>query len=255
MSTPQPSICTVCGGDTAKQCSKCRAIFFCSTRCQALLWPTHKVLCGRDPNVFYLPPLTPEELKKLGKIKDTQPYHQTAKSLVRLNLFAEEIRMTNVMSAYDYLYLTKVAELDVGGKDSKLAPWHVFAHAGRHLRDEYYEKVLQSGKSEVQEALDGRIGRGSFVVLNAFLRQQLVHATLIAQASGPSQRLSSAEMLKLCQMGQPDAIKVLDGTTMLEAAKDQLKAECFQAFCASGAARVALEKDAKEEEEEAEAKP
>lgn len=74
-------LCTVCDKPGDQQCSACRAIFFCSTRCQKLvrpphnqahqrgttvlilehlqLGPTHKALCGRDSEAFFFPPPQP----------------------------------------------------------------------------------------------------------------------------------------------------------------------------------------------------
>ncbi|CAN0460710.1 unnamed protein product, partial [Hapterophycus canaliculatus] len=34
-----------CPRPATKRCTKCRAVRFCSTECQALLWPSHKSLC------------------------------------------------------------------------------------------------------------------------------------------------------------------------------------------------------------------
>ena len=34
------------------------------------LWKSHKVLCHRDPNVFYLPPLRPDEIDTLREFQD-----------------------------------------------------------------------------------------------------------------------------------------------------------------------------------------
>jgi len=40
------------------------------------LWPTHKALCGRNPAVFYLPPLEPLEVELLDRVKDTAGLHK-----------------------------------------------------------------------------------------------------------------------------------------------------------------------------------
>lgn len=85
-------LCTVCDKPGDQQCSACRAIFFCSTRCQKLvrpphnqahqrgttvlilehlqLGPTHKALCGRDSEAFFFPPLSPADVEALERIKD-----------------------------------------------------------------------------------------------------------------------------------------------------------------------------------------
>lgn len=38
-------ICVMCDNDGAQQCTSCRAIRYCSTECQKLDWPLHKLVC------------------------------------------------------------------------------------------------------------------------------------------------------------------------------------------------------------------
>ncbi|GAA5821076.1 hypothetical protein JCM3770_000080 [Rhodotorula araucariae] len=246
MRTSEHTRCAVCTQETTKRCGKCRAIFFCSTRCQALLWPTHKVLCGRDLHVFYLPPLTPAELK-VDEIKDKHPYRDRLLSLhewvtkvhgetwaafrstlttpASQNLLLEEMRMSNVLVAYAYLCQEGVAEITAGSTDRASTPWHQFANMACFIRDRYYAKLLESSKSREQEARDPVAGRGSFVV-NAFWRQELVLGTLGAQASGAAARLSEEEFLQFAEKLQLGAIEVLKRADILESTKKHLKEKC-----------------------------
>ncbi|GAA5988353.1 hypothetical protein JCM5350_004411 [Sporobolomyces pararoseus] len=55
-------VCSVCENQTTKVCSNCKEMYFCSQRCQKLIWPTHKFLCGKlDRLTFSFPPLSKEE--------------------------------------------------------------------------------------------------------------------------------------------------------------------------------------------------
>lgn len=98
--------CAACQQETTQECSACRAIHFCSRRCQSLvsdplslplsgrtlsfrgeadaphrqLWPTHKVLCGRDPDVF-VPPFGSSS----GEGSQRRPDQRTAQE-VRLGM-------------------------------------------------------------------------------------------------------------------------------------------------------------------------
>ncbi|BGP47023.1 hypothetical protein JCM10450v2_002875 [Rhodotorula kratochvilovae] len=256
MSTPKPSICAVCGEETTKQCSKCRANFFCSTRCQALLWPTHKVLCGRDPNVFYLPPLTPDELKKLDEIKDKRPYRDSPKSLFhwvtelcdvpeRAGAFSspmlEDMRLGHLLSAYDCLCQDNLAALESGDQDFTVSTWQHFANSAWYLRDEYFRARFDGpGRSTREGVLDTAAGHGCFTVLNAFFRQQLVHATLGWQCMRPKPRLSPEELFALASKAQLRAIKILDETDVPDACKKHLKVPCLRGLFNGMAARAAL---------------
>ncbi|GAA5889970.1 hypothetical protein JCM8208_001184 [Rhodotorula glutinis] len=70
MSAAPPAPCTVCDKLATMRCSKCRQSAYCSARCQALLWPTHKFLCGRDPDMFYFPPLSTADVARLESYKN-----------------------------------------------------------------------------------------------------------------------------------------------------------------------------------------
>ncbi|GAA5898090.1 hypothetical protein JCM5296_001989 [Sporobolomyces johnsonii] len=64
--------CAICENKTTKRCGGCRLVYFCSRECQKLLWPTHKVQCGRDPTRFHLPALQEDEAHALSQINHLQ---------------------------------------------------------------------------------------------------------------------------------------------------------------------------------------
>ena len=39
--------CAHCGAAAGSSCGKCKTTKYCSTDCQELAWPTHKVTCGK----------------------------------------------------------------------------------------------------------------------------------------------------------------------------------------------------------------
>ncbi|BGP38841.1 ubiquitin-specific protease [Rhodotorula kratochvilovae] len=63
-SSPALVDCAVCDMKTSTRCSGCKGPAFCSTRCQAILWTTHKHFCKRPDGpatTFSFPPLTRKE--------------------------------------------------------------------------------------------------------------------------------------------------------------------------------------------------
>ncbi|GAA5981065.1 hypothetical protein JCM5350_000029 [Sporobolomyces pararoseus] len=70
MSQPNGTgVCSVCANTTAQVCSVCKEMYFCSQRCQKLIWPTHKFLCGKDRSLFSFPPLSKEERADMELLK------------------------------------------------------------------------------------------------------------------------------------------------------------------------------------------
>ncbi|GAA5898086.1 hypothetical protein JCM5296_001988 [Sporobolomyces johnsonii] len=75
MASPSLHDCAICDNKTTKRCGGCRLVYFCSRECQELLWPTHKVQCGRDPTRFHLPALEQDEARALAQIQHLQ-FHE-----------------------------------------------------------------------------------------------------------------------------------------------------------------------------------
>ncbi|GAA5992887.1 hypothetical protein JCM10908_001391 [Rhodotorula pacifica] len=58
--------CTVCGAESQTRCSSCYSesglsLYFCSKEHQKLIWPYHRLVCGKRAHPFHLPPFDPEE--------------------------------------------------------------------------------------------------------------------------------------------------------------------------------------------------
>ncbi|GAA6063476.1 hypothetical protein JCM10212_006338 [Sporobolomyces blumeae] len=73
MSSKKTFDCAVCPNKTDKACSKCKIVYFCSPACQALIWPVHSWLCGKDPTVFSVAPLSASE-RQATDAKKTKIY-------------------------------------------------------------------------------------------------------------------------------------------------------------------------------------
>ncbi|GAA5956204.1 hypothetical protein JCM3765_005489 [Sporobolomyces pararoseus] len=61
MQPARTHVCSVCDKPTTQACANCKGMYFCSQRCQKLIWPTHRFLCGKDRSTFLFPPLSKEE--------------------------------------------------------------------------------------------------------------------------------------------------------------------------------------------------
>ncbi|BGP38916.1 hypothetical protein JCM10449v2_002854 [Rhodotorula kratochvilovae] len=147
----QPSKkCAVCDETAHLRCGACQVVRFCSPRCQRILWPAHKALCGRDTETFYLPPLMPEDVQQLERIKDlAYPPHDSSFTAF-VTRFAQlswtefldistssdadnldTAGLRNHLLVAAYCHLGQVAN-DVRHETGKVAPlpaWHTFGTA------------------------------------------------------------------------------------------------------------------------------
>ncbi|BGP15659.1 hypothetical protein JCM10213_006171 [Rhodosporidiobolus nylandii] len=77
MTSRETGECCVCGKETADRCGACAeadfALFFCSRDHQKLIWPIHKLVCGKE--MFSWPPLTKEEVAKARLLLDVPLQH------------------------------------------------------------------------------------------------------------------------------------------------------------------------------------
>ena len=48
MESKEKNACAVCGKPATAQCSRCKAIHYCSRDCQKQHWPEHKKSCGKQ---------------------------------------------------------------------------------------------------------------------------------------------------------------------------------------------------------------
>ncbi|KPV75641.1 uncharacterized protein RHOBADRAFT_43063 [Rhodotorula graminis WP1] len=249
-----PEHCIVCYTATTKLCSACRAVRLCSERCQRILWPTHKVLCGRSVDTFYLPPLTADEIRSLDDVKSRPGLvpglrGQSLVSLVkggypgpladflwttfwqRLTApanddpYEENERLENVALAYEFLGHAADRELFAGNPPARRSPWQLFAKSCMAFHTEYCEAVAKmSGNTPEAAAFDKATQIGSFTVLNALFRQQLVHATITCQSYNRPSLVGQEEALELVQAGRTRAVKLLEASDLPEFVKQRLVA-------------------------------
>ncbi|GAA5901910.1 hypothetical protein JCM8208_006636 [Rhodotorula glutinis] len=173
--------CAACISPATSRCSACRSLRFCSKRCQSLLWPTHKILCGRDPDLFYLPPLTDNELAMVCANKDRSPqgpgtptFHDEITLLrrqagyrgvspwedfttsimtadvrpqpgVQLLAQARDDRLHDLVSAYRFLASLMHPPFAPGSVERARCAWYFFATSADNMRALYSESWVGTG--------------------------------------------------------------------------------------------------------------
>ncbi|GAA5945204.1 hypothetical protein JCM3775_003697 [Rhodotorula graminis] len=257
--------CVVFQEPATTRCSACSREPFCSRRCQALLWKSHKVLCHRDPNVFYLPPLRPDEIDTLREFQDVPlrqgerlvdaaaPDQYGADLRAAMNEYFTSIgeqgplanpnleheRLMSILFANEFLELARQAKLRRAGVLHDLAatpptPWEVLGRLGNILIDDYYIAIYALGEHPDLEAARNRVGRGPFNTLNRALRQELVSATITARLIGSVHVLGSnpivslPELARLQRKSQLAVLDELDRADLPPSVRDHLKVE----YCA-----------------------
>ncbi|GAA5922560.1 hypothetical protein JCM3775_005772 [Rhodotorula graminis] len=221
-----PEHCIVCYAATTKLCSACCA-----------LWPTHKVLCGRSVDNFYLPPLTAGEIQSLDEVKGTPglvpglrgqslTFWQRLTAPANDDPYEENKRLENVALDYEFLGHAADRELFAGNPPARRSPWQLFAKSCMAFHIEYCEAVAKmSGTTPEAAAFDKATQIGSFTVLNALFRQQLVHATIACQSYNRPSLVSKEETLELVQAGRTRAVQLLEASDLPEFVKQRLVAQ------------------------------
>ncbi|GAA5936125.1 hypothetical protein JCM3775_003589 [Rhodotorula graminis] len=204
-------------------------------------------MCGRDLNLFYLPPLSTSEFKKLRAIKD-KPYGASGQSLVYEVLeegrggspdrvieafwFAvtmsadsdatvEDIRVASLLLAYEYLHRAKQEDKPADLAAPALSCWEAFAPSASSFRLKYLDTLEQlDGQSAAQA---DAANRGPLVVLNGVLRQELVHATLCAHVMQPKPILTIPELRPLLRKGYERLLEAVDAADMSPATKKAMR--------------------------------
>ncbi|GAA5927541.1 hypothetical protein JCM3775_006012 [Rhodotorula graminis] len=200
----------------------------CGPRCQRILWPAHRTLCGRDPTFFYLPGLTPVEADWLERVKD-EPFSLSRKTFVEYvtaltpgltwkdlvaivssdttsSTLADAMRNTLLVHAFFHLDL--MLRNSVG--PSPL--WHSFAtlavptfvHCSRHL--------------------GSQLGADLWRVTNDVLRQVLVYAALPGAVADPALEMGLDECVRLEILAQARVVEAVARAQVAQAAKDVLVA-------------------------------
>ncbi|BGP47022.1 hypothetical protein JCM10450v2_002874 [Rhodotorula kratochvilovae] len=194
MASTQLQKCAVCPRETTKMCSGCKSVAFCSRECQKVLWPTHKVLCKRDPDVFYLPPLDEALVTQFLALRD-KPFQGA-------NITFEQMwgRQLGVQKEWTFILDQLRYDHDVADDPSRnLLSLFALVHLHQYGRGEklfaplnqepYFQAVARLHKAVtgfLNESLAPMFGRYTrlndpFRLLNAFLRALLVEGTMLAR--------------------------------------------------------------------------
>ncbi|GAA5841239.1 hypothetical protein JCM9279_000587 [Rhodotorula babjevae] len=192
MSAAADESCVICEEPGRMRCGACRLVKFCSTSCQRILWPVHKTLCGRDPDVFYFPPLTPSEVDRLEKVKHKRvtvsepPFIDCVRfcgytwdCLLALISLAEPsadgVDVTTTRNHFIMLarYHLFHAEMPWHQGIGAGASWDMLAGAMFHFV-EYWRQEHLERKGDGSAVLDDRVWR----VFNKLLRLELARAAL-----------------------------------------------------------------------------
>ncbi|GAA5893966.1 hypothetical protein JCM8208_001293 [Rhodotorula glutinis] len=226
--SPFADLCAVCDQPGVLYCGACKSTRFCGSRCQSLLWPSHKVLCGRDLDTFFLPPMTPEEVEQLKRLDDEADKSSSAPPVTDWTTLSdillspaeadpvdEYLRLLALLSSYFRLYQA-VVEDGLSGKVS-LTPWITLSPRGRAWLVTYNRVVYGLDRHtfltpQVTDAV--RAGRSPFKVLGVLLRQELVATTLLYQVIRPTPRLELDEyntLLEVSQRRAADDVHRVDG--------------------------------------------
>ncbi|GAA5913813.1 zinc finger MYND domain-containing protein [Sporobolomyces salmoneus] len=116
--TPQTTTpCSICDKPGKFLCSKCKLVKFCSVNCQKLLHPTHKLLCGKDPLFFAVPPLSKAEAHKLDSLRHI-PWDAESEETVPLSGVPREIKLFELivsLGLYQGDWQTLLSRITEGG--------------------------------------------------------------------------------------------------------------------------------------------
>ncbi|KPV77324.1 uncharacterized protein RHOBADRAFT_41318 [Rhodotorula graminis WP1] len=235
MSTSSASfagLCAVCDKPGSLRCGACKALKFCSPECQSLLWPTHKVLCGRDLDTFFMPPMSPKEITQLERVKDEPVCPDGSNFLTQMDIswpafadrlrsdahaepLGEFLRLDALLTAHRRL--GKADKVDPPRVAVSPSPWRIFADKADAWT--VRSSSLAHGSNDVEQTATHVVdaiyaGRSPFTVLNAVLRQHLVAATIMYQVVSPTPKLQPAEALALVRLSDKRLVEALRRSDM-----------------------------------------
>ncbi|GAA5841063.1 hypothetical protein JCM9279_000527 [Rhodotorula babjevae] len=227
MSADDGALCAVCLEPGRLSCGACRSIRLCSKRCQSILWPAQRVLCGRDPTVFYLPALTPTEVGVLERTKD-EPFSLSGKT------FVEYVSALTPGLAWEGLLM--IVSSDATSSDHASALRNaLLVHAFFHLD---LMPPHPSGPNPLWHTF-GTLAVPTFVhctrahpglgpdlwrLTNDLLRQVLVYAALPCAATDPALEMTLEEYVCLEVVAQGRIIEAVEKAQVAETVKDVLVA-------------------------------
>jgi len=126
----------------------------------------------------------------------------------------EHKRTEDFRLAYETLYDLSEEESGDGAPgvdDNPPSPWVLVAPVVSELTFGYLDGIMEEGVQGQDDYFRAENeGRGAVHRLAAVLRQELVHATLSAQAWGPKPLLSPTELAELESKGRQRALEELD---------------------------------------------
>ncbi|GAA5903809.1 hypothetical protein JCM8208_006585 [Rhodotorula glutinis] len=160
MSSEWDETCLVCCEKTKNRCSKCAEagidLFFCSPKCQKLVWNVHKRVCGPGKaNPFVWPLLSKDESREIIEHMDEpiprSVVHKTVANAVRHFCEGRADQVRPVIEAVtvgghagsddrDEKVWSQTAEWDIASARDKSAPWD--EHGDEPWRTEMRHLVL-----------------------------------------------------------------------------------------------------------------
>ncbi|GAA5889973.1 hypothetical protein JCM8208_001185 [Rhodotorula glutinis] len=227
MSADDGVLCAVCDQAGGLSCGACRSIRFCGPRCQSILWPAHRTLCGRDPTFFYLPRLTPPEAHWFERVKD-ELFSTSGKT------FCEYVaRLTPGLAWKDLLTIVSSdatsSPLAAAMRNALLV--HAFFHLDLTLHNRagpsplWHTFATLAVPTFVHCAREHpQLGADLWRVTNDVLRQVLVYASLPGAAADPALEMTLDERIQLEVLAQERIVEAVERAQVAQAAKDVLVA-------------------------------
>ncbi|GAA5880632.1 hypothetical protein JCM3774_000559 [Rhodotorula dairenensis] len=141
MSDTATGECLVCGKAATLRCSRCSqeggiSLFFCSKEHQMLVWPAHKLVCGKNAHPFRVPVFTQEEADTILSWSQAAP----------TNVWQQEIKRR-----FDK------ARQSAGGAGAQASPTTLSSQAAMPFDADL---ILSPRHRRVQEYLERLVGHG-----------------------------------------------------------------------------------------------
>lgn len=146
----------------------------------------------------------------------------------------EHVRMTNLLTAYDFLWQIKQREAQGAKVKPVPSPWELIAGTADDACGAYFTGWEKDGVSDALLAQSDRDGPRTFHVLNAYFRQLLVHATLFVQLLKPNCPASSVEVNEFVRRGHLRTFEDLESADLPRWTKAWLKEGTLRAIGGRG---------------------